>query len=55
MLNPKLTITNKVNNFLLEIKRASGFLWAAKRKSGLKLWKFRASAIFENAAHCVAN
>lgn len=30
MFNPKFTITNKINNSLLEIERARGFLEAAK-------------------------
>jgi len=32
MLKPKFTITNKINNVLLEIERARGFLDAAKLK-----------------------
>jgi Fic family protein len=32
MFEPKFTITNKINNFLLEIERARGFLEAAKLK-----------------------
>ena len=32
MFNPKFTITNKINNYLLEIERARGFLEAAKLK-----------------------
>jgi hypothetical protein len=28
MLSPKFTITNKINNFLLETERAKGFLVA---------------------------
>jgi len=58
MFNPKLTITNKINNLMPEIKRASGFLRAAKRKSGLEIGKFRASEtfeIFENVTQCILN
>ena len=32
MFKPKFTITNKINNCLLEIERARGFLGAAKLK-----------------------
>jgi len=32
MFKPKFTINNKINNFLLEIERARGFLEAAKLK-----------------------
>jgi len=32
MFNPKFTITNNTNNYLLEIERARGFLDAAKLK-----------------------
>ena len=32
MFEPKLTITNKINNSLLEIERSGGFLEAAKLK-----------------------
>ncbi|MCK4420964.1 Fic family protein [candidate division WOR-3 bacterium] len=32
MFKPKFTITNKINNYLLEIERARGFLEAAKLK-----------------------
>ena len=32
MFNPKFTITNKINNSLLEIERARGFLEAVKLK-----------------------
>jgi len=32
MFNPKFTITNNTNNYLLEIERAKGFLDAAKLK-----------------------
>jgi len=41
-----------------EIKRANGFLRAAKRKSGLEIGKFRASEtfeIFENVTQCILN
>lgn len=32
MFKPKFTITKKINNYLLEIERARGFLEAAKLK-----------------------
>ncbi|GAH76673.1 unnamed protein product, partial [marine sediment metagenome] len=32
MFSPKFTITNKINNYLLEIERARGFLDVAKLK-----------------------
>jgi hypothetical protein len=32
MFKPKFTITNKINNNLLEIERAKGFLEAAQLK-----------------------
>jgi len=50
MFEPKFTITNKINNFLLEIERVRGFLEATKLK---KEWikKMQSEALILEAHH----
>ena len=40
MFKPKFTITNKINNCLLEIERARGFLEAAQLINEGQWWTF---------------
>lgn len=50
MFEPKFDITNKINNSLLEIERARGFLEAAKLKEGW-IKRMRSEALILEAHH----